>query len=83
MSEVLEAHLWATPNSNRVSILFEELGLSYRVHGVNIRARAQFAPEILALNPYGKIPIVVLGEGAARQVLFESCLLYTSPSPRD
>jgi len=72
MSEVLEAHLWATPNSNRVSILFEELGLSYRVHGVNIRARAQFAPEILALNPYGKIPIVVLGEGAARQVLFES-----------
>ncbi len=72
MSDELEAYLWATPNSNRVSILFEELGLRYRVHGVNIRAREQFAPEILALNPYGKIPIVVIGEGATRQVLFES-----------
>ena len=72
MSDELEAYLWATPNSNRVSILFEELGLRYRVHGVNIRAREQFAPEILALNPYGKIPIVDIGEGAARQVLFES-----------
>ncbi len=72
MSESLEAYLWATPNSNRVAILFEELGLTYRVHGVNIRTRAQFAAEILALNPYGKIPIVVSGEGGARQVLFES-----------
>ncbi|NKC30326.1 hypothetical protein [Falsiroseomonas selenitidurans] len=26
---------------------------------VNIRARQQFAPEILALNPYGRIPILV------------------------
>lgn len=72
MSETIEAYLWATPNSNRVSILLEELALAYRVHGVNIRAREQFAPEILALNPYGKIPIVTIGTGAARQVLFES-----------
>lgn len=68
----IEAYLWATPNSNRVSILLEELGLAYRVRGVNIRAREQFAPEILALNPYGKIPIVVIDEGAGRRVLFES-----------
>jgi GSH-dependent disulfide-bond oxidoreductase len=68
----IDAWLWATPNSNRVSILFEELGLAYRVHGVNIRAREQFAPEILALNPYGKIPIVVIEERGEREVLFES-----------
>lgn len=60
---------WATPNSQRVSILLEELGLDYAVTPVNIRARAQFAPEILALNPYGKIPILV-EEGAPP--LFES-----------
>ena len=60
---------WATPNSQRVSILLEELGLSYAGTPVNIRARAQFAPEILALNPYGKIPILV-EEGAPP--LFES-----------
>jgi GSH-dependent disulfide-bond oxidoreductase len=59
---------WATPNSQRVSILLEELGLPYEAHGVNIRRGEQFAPEILALNPYGKVPILV-EEGA---VLFES-----------
>ncbi len=49
---------WATPNSQRVAILLEELGLDYEAIGVNIRAREQFAPAILALNPYGKIPIL-------------------------
>lgn len=50
---------WATPNSQRVSIMLEELGLPYEVRPVNIRAREQFAPEVVALNPYGKIPILV------------------------
>jgi len=64
---------WATPNSQRVSIMLEECGLSYGVTGVNIRARQQFAPEILALNPYGKIPILVEHrDGAPPLVLFES-----------
>ena len=64
---------WATPNSQRVSILLEELGLRYTAHGVNIRARAQFAPEILALNPYGKIPILrEQSDGEPPLVLFES-----------
>ncbi len=55
----LQFYGWATPNSQRVSIMLEECGLTYAVTGVNIRARQQFAPEILALNPYGKIPILV------------------------
>lgn len=70
--EGLEAWLWATPNSNRVSILLEVLGLAYRVHGVNIRRREQFAPEVLALNPYGKIPILRWHDRAGEHVLFES-----------
>lgn len=60
---------WATPNSQRVSIMLEELGLPYEVHPVNIRAREQFAPEVVALNPYGKIPILA-EEG--QPPLFES-----------
>ena len=69
---MIEAWLWATPNSNRVSILLEELGLPYTVRPVNIRQREQFAPEVLALNPYGKIPIVVMDAPQGRQILFES-----------
>lgn len=64
---------WATPNSQRVSIMLEECGLAYDVVPVNIRAREQFAPAILALNPYGKIPILVEHRaGAPPLVLFES-----------
>jgi GST-like protein len=64
---------WATPNSQRVSIMLEECGLAYAVRPVNIRAREQFAPEILALNPYGKIPILVEARADAPDlVLFES-----------
>ena len=70
---MLHLYGWATPNSQRVSIMLEECGLDYAVTGVNIRARQQFAPEILALNPYGKIPILVEPRpGAAPLVLFES-----------
>lgn len=70
--KMLEAYLWATPNSRRVAILFEELGLEYKVHPVNIRAREQFAPEILALNPYGKLPIVTWREQGKAHVMTES-----------
>ena len=64
---------WATPNSQRVSIMLEELGLAYVAQGVNIRAGEQFAPEILALNPYGKIPILVEARVQGPPlVLFES-----------
>jgi GST-like protein len=68
----LTAYLFATPNSHRVSILLEELGLAYRVVPVNIRKREQFAPDLLALNPYGRVPIVTWQDGTGRRVLFES-----------
>lgn len=70
--EALETYLWATPNSRRVSILFEELGLKYKVHPVNIRAREQHAAHILALNPYGKLPIVTWREQGRQHVMTES-----------
>lgn len=68
----IEAYLWATPNSNRVSILLEELRLAYRVRPVNIRQGEQFAAEVLALNPYGKIPIVRIAGRDGALILVES-----------
>lgn len=79
----LEAYLWATPNSRRVSILFEELGLDYVVHPVNIRAREQFEPAILALNPYGKLPIVTWNEEGKRHVMRESGAILLHFGARD
>jgi len=64
--------MWATPNSRRASILLEELGLDFRVEPVNIRAKEQFTSNILALNPYCKVPIITWREGSEEHSLFES-----------
>jgi GST-like protein len=70
--EDLALHMWATPNSRRVSILFEELGLEFDVRPINIRTGQQFDSEILQLNPFGKVPIVAWTEDGSQRVLFES-----------
>ncbi len=70
-------YMWGSPNSRRVSILFEELGLEFATRSVNIRENEQFAPEILGLNPFGKVPIVVWQENDKQRVLFESGAILT------
>ena len=70
--EAITAYLWATPNSRRAAIMLEELALPYTVVPVNIRAGAQHRPEIRALNPFGKLPILTWREGGELRVLFES-----------
>ena len=75
--EDITLYMWATPNSRRVSILFEELGLNFAVRPVNIRAKEQFAPEIVALNPFGKVPIVVWSDNGEQRMLFESGAILT------
>ena len=79
----LHLYMWATPNSRRVSVLFEELGLSYAVNPVNIRAGEQFTSEVVTLNPYAKVPIVVWHENGVRRVLFESGAILTSFAERN
>ncbi len=70
-------YMWGSPNSRRVSILFEELGLEFAARSVNIRQNEQFAPDIVALNPFGKVPIAVWQEQGERRVLFESGAILT------
>ncbi|MCB1889497.1 MAG: glutathione S-transferase N-terminal domain-containing protein [Rhodocyclaceae bacterium] len=67
-------YTWSTPNGRKVSILLEELGLPYEVRPIDITQRAQFAPEFLALNPNGKIPVIVDPDGPDGRpiVIFES-----------
>ncbi len=77
---MIEVYSWATPNGHKVHIMLEECGLPYRVHGVDIGAGEQFAPEFLALSPNNKIPALVDSDGPDGQPisLFESgaILLY-------
>jgi GST-like protein len=70
--QYLKAWLWATPNSNRISILFEELGLDYTVVPINIRRGEQNSPDVKSRNPYGKVPVVSWNDASGERVLFES-----------
>lgn len=66
-----------TPNGHKISIALEELGLPYQVHAIDLGAKDQKKPEFLALNPNGRIPVIVDRE-AGNFPVFESgaILLY-------
>ena len=71
---------WPTTNGRRVHIMLEELGLPYQAHAVNLETGEQRSPAFTALNPVGKIPVIVDPEGPGGRpiTLFESgaILLY-------
>ena len=80
---MINLYYWPTPNARKVSILFEELKLKYNLIKVDINKGEQFFEKFLKISPNNKIPAIEFEENGKKITLFESCLLYTSPSPRD
>lgn len=72
--EWLQLYSVATPNGVKVAVMLEETGLPYEAHKVSFEAREQQSPEFLALNPNGKIPVIMDpdGPGGSALTLFES-----------
>jgi glutathione S-transferase len=60
---MIDVYAFATPNSLKVPIALEELGVPYRLHAINVRKGEQGTPEHLARNPNGKVPVIVDQEG--------------------
>lgn len=56
---MIELYTWTTPNGRKVSIALEELGLPYAVHPVPLKTNMQKTEAFLALNPNGRIPVLV------------------------
>lgn len=78
---MIDLYYWPTPNGWKITVMLAECGLDYRVHPVNLREDAQFAPDFAALSPNNKIPAIVdnaPADGGAPLSLFESgaILLY-------
>ncbi|QMV72451.1 glutathione S-transferase family protein [Comamonas piscis] len=71
-------HLYtdSSPNGFKATIALEELSLPYQLHHVRIDEGDHRKPEFLALNPYGRIPVLMDTETGVQ--LFESAaiLLY-------
>ena len=72
--EPIDLHYWPTPNGWKISIMLEECGLPYKVHGVDIGAGQQFEPAFLAISPNNRMPAIVDpdGPGGAPISVFES-----------
>ena len=62
---MVKVYAFSTPNSVRVPIALEELGLAYEIEAVNVRKGEQKLPAYLALNPNGKVPAIVDTKGPA------------------
>ncbi|SDV50268.1 glutathione S-transferase family protein [Chitinasiproducens palmae] len=56
---MFEVYAFATPNSVKVLIALEELGADYALHGVNVKNGEQQQARFLALNPNGKVPVLL------------------------
>ncbi len=59
---MLTVYAFATPNSVKVPVALEELGLAYDLRPVNIRKGEQKAPAYVAINPNAKVPLLVDGD---------------------
>jgi GSH-dependent disulfide-bond oxidoreductase len=73
----IEVYAFSTPNSVKVPVALEELGLPYELKAVNVRKGEQKSAEFLSLNPNGKVPVLVdRSAGAERPfVLTESAAI--------
>jgi GST-like protein len=58
-SEALTLYGMNSPNVRKVAIMLEELDLTYTLRHVAVFKGEQFAPEFLAMNPLGKVPVLM------------------------
>ncbi|MBK3778493.1 glutathione S-transferase [Azospirillum brasilense] len=74
---MITLYTFASPNGQKASILLEELGLTYKVHKVDLVAGEGRQPDYLAVSPIGKIPAVVedLPGGRKRRLFGSGAIL--------
>lgn len=71
---MIDFYFHATPNSMKVAVLLQELGLPFTVKPVDIFKGEQHLPAFRAINPNGKVPAIV--DGTATVFDSHAILLY-------
>lgn len=59
---MMKFYFSAAPNPMKVALFLEEAGVAYEPIPVDTRAGAQHAPDFVAINPNGKVPVIVDGD---------------------
>ena len=73
---MIDLYTWTTPNGRKVSILLEELGVSYTPHTIDISKDEQFAPDFLKIAPNNRIPAIVDQETGTQLMETGAIMLY-------
>src|SRR5450631_3558995 len=56
---MIDLYTWVTPNGRKVSIMLEEVGLTYTAHAIDISKGQQFTPAFSQVSPNHRIPAIV------------------------
>jgi GSH-dependent disulfide-bond oxidoreductase len=74
---MIEVYAFSTPNSIKVPIALEEMGIPYDLKRVNVRRGEQKTENFLSLNSNGKVPVLVDPHGphGRTHVLTESAAI--------
>lgn len=74
---MIDFYTAATPNGHKVALMLTELGLEHKEHLVDLKSNQQKDPAFLAMNPNGKIPVIVDHDSTPKTVISESAaILY-------
>ncbi len=73
---MIELYTWMTPNGQKISIMLEEVGLSYRVNPINIENGEQFDPAFLKVAPNNRIPAIIDTDTGLQLMESGAILLY-------
>jgi GST-like protein len=60
--QMIKFYYSGAPNPMKVALMLEETGLPYEPIPVDTRKGEQHKPEFLAINPNGKVPVIVDGD---------------------
>jgi GST-like protein len=71
---VIDCYTWTTDNGYKPRVMLEETSLPHRIVPVNLREKAQMAPDFMKISPGHRIPAIVDhdGPGGAMVTLCES-----------
>jgi len=63
MAAPIDLYTWKTSNGRKSTIMFEELGVPYNLHPIDIMKGDQLKPEYAKINPNQRIPAIIDPEG--------------------
>lgn len=71
---MITVYAMRSPNVFKVVIMLEEIGLPYALKHVRLDQGEHLTPEMLALNPNGKIPVIIDTDGPGHEsiTIFET-----------